>query len=264
MTRLTNDVQQVQMVVRMALVMMFRAPGMFVGALIMAFTMNARLALVILVVLPLLSVGIGLVLKTAFPRFTVMQKAIDQLNSGVQEALTNVRVIKSFVREDLEEQKLEENNKRLKDMSLRAMNVVIVTMPMMTPVSYTHLDVYKRQERAHQATLKLQNGYAPFRAIWNHIIRVSVTDLKKNYSNLNVTFDLWKGESDAEPYIPKLINLLTEKGLAYESQGALVVDVAEETDTKEIPPCLVRKSDGAAPVSYTHLNAHTAMRQIQR
>ena len=102
------------------------------------------------------------------------------------------------------------------------------------------------KERAHQATLKLQNGYAPFRAIWNHIIRVSVTDLKKNYSNLNVTFDLWKGESDAEPYIPKLINLLTEKGLAYESQGALVVDVAEETDTKEIPPCLVRKSDGAA------------------
>ena len=131
-TRLTNDVQQVQMVVRMALVMMFRAPGMFVGALIMAFTMNARLALVILVVIPLLSVGIGLVLKTAFPRFTVMQKAIDQLNSGVQEALTNVRVIKSFVREDFEEQKFEENNKRLKDMSLRAMNVVIVTMPMMT------------------------------------------------------------------------------------------------------------------------------------
>ena len=70
------------------------------------------------------------------------------------------------------------------------------------------------KERAHQATLKLQNGYAPFRAIWNHIIRVSVTDLKKNYNNLNVTFDLWKGESDAEPYIPKLINLLTEKGLA--------------------------------------------------
>lgn len=86
----------------------------------------------ILVVIPLLSVGIGLVLKTAFPRFTVMQKAIDQLNSGVQEALTNVRVIKSFVREDFEEQKFEENNKRLKDMSLRAMNVVIVTMPMMT------------------------------------------------------------------------------------------------------------------------------------
>lgn len=105
-------------------------------------------------------------------------------------------------------------------------------------------EVFK--ERAHQATLKLQNGYAPFRAIWNHIINVSVTDLKKNYDNLKVSFDLWKGESDAEPYIPKLIDLLQEKGLAYESQGALVVDVAEETDAKEIPPCLVRKSDGAA------------------
>lgn len=131
-TRLTNDVQQVQMVLRMALVMMFRAPGMFVGALIMAFTMNARLALVILVVIPVLSVGIGVILKIAFPRFTVMQKAIDQLNSGVQEALTNVRVIKSFVREDFEEEKFQENNKRLKDMSLRAMNVVIINMPMMT------------------------------------------------------------------------------------------------------------------------------------
>ncbi len=102
------------------------------------------------------------------------------------------------------------------------------------------------KERAHQATLQLQNGYAPFRAIWKHIINVSVTDLKKNYSNLDVTFDLWKGESDAEPYIPKLYEILKDKGLAYESQGALVVDVAQETDTKEIPPCLIRKSDGAA------------------
>ncbi len=131
-TRLTNDVQQVQQVMRMALAMMFRAPGMFVGALIMAFMMNGRLALVILVVIPLLSLAIGLILKTAFPRFTVMQKAIDQLNSGVQEALTNVRVIKSFVREDYEEEKFQKNNERLKDMSLRAMNVVIITMPVMT------------------------------------------------------------------------------------------------------------------------------------
>ena len=102
------------------------------------------------------------------------------------------------------------------------------------------------KERAHQATLKLQNGYAPFRAIWKHIMRVSVADLKKNYGNLNVEFDLWKGESDADPYIPGLIADLQEKGLAYESQGALVVDVSEETDSKEIPPCIVRKSDGAA------------------
>ncbi len=83
-------------------------------------------------------------------------------------------------------------------------------------------------KRAHEATLKLQNGYAPYRAIWQHIIHVSVADLKMNYGSLNVTFDLWKGESDAEPYIPQVIEELTEKGLAYESQGALVVDVAME------------------------------------
>lgn len=102
------------------------------------------------------------------------------------------------------------------------------------------------KERAHQATLKLQKGYAPFQAIWQHIMSVSVEDLKKNYSNLNVEFDLWKGESDAEPYIADMIQMLVDKGLAYESQGALVVNVAEETDSKEIPPCLIRKSDGAS------------------
>ena len=91
------------------------------------------------------------------------------------------------------------------------------------------------KERAHQATLKLQ-----------HIMNVSVADLKKNYSNLNVDFDLWKGESDAEPYIQKMIDTLEAQGLVHESQGALVVDVAEESDTKEIPPCLIRKSDGAS------------------
>ncbi len=102
------------------------------------------------------------------------------------------------------------------------------------------------RERAQTATLKLQNGCAPYRAIWNHIMNVSLADLKKNYANLNVHFDLWKGESDAQPYIPGLIQDLIDKGLAYESQGALVVDIAEETDTKELPPCIVRKSDGAA------------------
>ena len=100
------------------------------------------------------------------------------------------------------------------------------------------------KERAHQATLKLQKGYPPFRAIWKHIMNVSVADLKKNYSNLNVDFDLWKGESDAEPYIQKMIDTLEAQGLVHESQGALVVDV--EGDTKEIPPCLIRKSDGAS------------------
>ncbi len=102
------------------------------------------------------------------------------------------------------------------------------------------------KERAHQATLKLQKGYPPFRAIWKHIMNVSVADLKKNYSNLNVDFDLWKGESDAEPYIQKMVDTLETQGLVHESQGALVVDVAEEGDTKEIPPCLIRKSDGAS------------------
>lgn len=102
------------------------------------------------------------------------------------------------------------------------------------------------RERAHEATLKLQNGYAPFRALWKHIMRVSTADLKKNYDALDVHFDLWMGESDAQPYIPELIRDLQSRGLAYESQGALVVDVAEESDSKELPPCIIRKSDGAA------------------
>lgn len=102
------------------------------------------------------------------------------------------------------------------------------------------------KEKAHQATLKLQSGYAPYTATWKHIMKVSVEDLKKNYGNLNVDFDLWKGESDAQPYIPGLIQDLIDKKLAYESQGALVVDISKEDDTKELPPCIVRKSDGAA------------------
>lgn len=131
-TRLTNDIQQVQNVTMMGLRMMFRAPGMLIGALIMAFLMNAKLALVILVVIPLLALAIGIILKTAFPRFTVMQKKIDRLNSGIQEALTNVRVIKSFVREDFEKEKFTGMNRDLKDSSLDAMKVVITTMPVMT------------------------------------------------------------------------------------------------------------------------------------
>ena len=102
------------------------------------------------------------------------------------------------------------------------------------------------KERAQEATFKLQNGYAPYRAIWKHIMNVSLADLKKNYANLNVEFDLWKGESDAQPYIPGMIQKLIDMGLAYESQGALVVDIAEEGDTKELPPCIIRKSDGAS------------------
>ena len=102
------------------------------------------------------------------------------------------------------------------------------------------------KEKAHQATLKLQSGYAPYTAIWKHIMKVSVEDLKKNYGNLNVDFDLWKGESDAQPYIPDMIDDFVARGFAHESQGALVVDVARPDDKKELPPCIVRKHDGAA------------------
>ena len=101
-------------------------------------------------------------------------------------------------------------------------------------------------ERAHLATAKLQNGDPACTAIWNHIMAVSKADLKKNYDNLDVTFDIWKGESDAQPYIPDMIQKMIDDGIAHESQGAIVVDIQEETDTKELPPCIVRKSDGAA------------------
>lgn len=107
--------------------------------------------------------------------------------------------------------------------------------------------------RAHEATLKIQQGYAPYRAVWQHIMNVSLPDLKKNYSNLNVTFDLWKGESDAEPYIADMIKDLEDRHIAYESQGALVVDIAEPGDSKELPPCIIRKSDGAALYSTSDL-----------
>ncbi|MCI9592776.1 MAG: arginine--tRNA ligase [Lachnospiraceae bacterium] len=100
--------------------------------------------------------------------------------------------------------------------------------------------------RARMATKKLQEEYPPFMAIWKHIMAVSKADLEKNYQNLNVSFELWKGESDAQKYIPGLIQELKDKGLAYESQGALVVDIREPEDTKELPPCIVQKSDGAA------------------
>lgn len=130
-TRLTNDIQQIQNLIAMCLRMMLRAPGMLIGALIMAFLMNAKLAMVILVVIPLLALVIFLILRTAFPRFTAMQKKLDRLNSGIQEALTNVRVIKSFVREEYEEEKFKDMNQDLKESSLNAMKVVITTMPVM-------------------------------------------------------------------------------------------------------------------------------------
>ena len=130
-TRLTNDVQQVQNVLMMGLRMALRAPGMFLGALIMAFLMNRRLAVIILIVIPLLLAAILLILKTAFPRFGEMQRRLDRLNSGIQESLTNVRVVKSFVREDHEIEKFSRLNRDLKESSLRALRIVITTMPVM-------------------------------------------------------------------------------------------------------------------------------------
>lgn len=109
------------------------------------------------------------------------------------------------------------------------------------------------KEKAMEATFKLQNGVRGHRALWDHIIRVSVADLKRNYNNLNVEFDLWKGESDAHDWIPDMVKDMKEQGYAYISDGALVVDVKEETDTKEIPPCMILKSDGAYLYNTTDL-----------
>lgn len=130
-TRLTNDITQVQNVINMALRMMLRAPGMLIGALIMAIMMNVQLALVVLAVIPVLLVLILLVIRTAFPRFDYMQKKLDALNSTIQEVLTNVRVIKSFVRGSYEEERFARANEELKQSSLDAFKVVILNMPIM-------------------------------------------------------------------------------------------------------------------------------------
>ncbi len=130
-TRMTNDIQQIQNVVMLSLRLMFRAPGLLIGGLIMAYLMNRQLMVILLVVIPVLILAIFIILKAAFPRFEVMQKKIDRLNSGVQEALTNVRVIKSFVREDFEEKKFQATNRDLKEGSLDAMKIVVTSMPVM-------------------------------------------------------------------------------------------------------------------------------------
>lgn len=110
---------------------------------------------------------------------------------------------------------------------------------------------YKNE--ALEATLELQQGRRGYRALWEQIMKVSVADLKRNYEKLSVDFDLWKGESDADSYIPGLVEYLKEKGYAYQDQGALVVDVKEEKDAKEIPPCMILKSDGASLYTTTDL-----------
>jgi len=109
------------------------------------------------------------------------------------------------------------------------------------------------KEAAMTATYELQHGRRGYQALLSHILNVSVNDLKRNYEKLDVTFDLWKGESDAQPYIPDMVQKMKDDGFAYISDGALVVDVKEETDTKEVPPCMILKSDGASLYNTTDL-----------
>ena len=109
------------------------------------------------------------------------------------------------------------------------------------------------KEEAQTATAELQSGRKGYLALWQHIINVSVADLKKIYTKLNVEFDLWKKESDAQPYIPQMVQDMKDGGYAHIDQGALVVDVKEETDTKEIPPCMILKSNGATLYNTTDL-----------
>ena len=122
--------------------------------------------------------------------------------------------------------------------------------PYASSYSKEHEDYLKE---AQDATAMLQDGKPGYRALWQHILEVSIADLKKNYEKLNVEFDLWKKESDAQAYIPDMVQKLKDDGYAYVSEGALVVDVAEESDKKEIPPCLIVKSNGATLYATTDL-----------
>lgn len=108
-------------------------------------------------------------------------------------------------------------------------------------------------QEAQQATARLQEGDAGYRALWQHILNVSIADLKKNYDKLSVEFDIWKKESDVQPYIPDMVEKMKKDGFAYESEGALVVDVTEEGDKKELPPCIIVKSNGATLYATTDL-----------
>lgn len=123
-------------------------------------------------------------------------------------------------------------------------------------------EVYK--EDAMACTYKLQSGVRGYRALWDHIIAVSVADLKKNYEKLNVDFDLWNGESAVHDRIPQMVEAMKEGGYAYVSEGALVVDVKEDTDTKEVPPCMILKSDGAALYNTTDLATIMMRMEVER
>ena len=131
-TRLTNDITQLQNVLRMALIMLLRSPGLLIGAIIMALSINVKLALVICFVVPVLGIILFILIKASFPRFNLMQTKIDKVNSAIQENLTNVRVVKSFVRSDFEEQKFAKANKELKDAGMNAFKLVIFNMPLMS------------------------------------------------------------------------------------------------------------------------------------
>jgi len=123
---------------------------------------------------------------------------------------------------------------------------------------YPYASAYSKEheeylQEAQQATAMLQDGHKGYRALWEHILDVSITDLKKNYDKLNVEFDLWKKESDAQEYIPDMVQKMKDDGHAYISEGALVVDVTEEGDKKELPPCIIIKSNGATLYATTDL-----------
>ena len=107
--------------------------------------------------------------------------------------------------------------------------------------------------KAHQATLELQQGRRGYRALWQHIMNVSVADLKKNYDNLDVHFEKWLGESDADPYIPAMVEDMKARGIAVQSEGAWVIPVTEAGDKKEVPPCILVKSDGSSIYATTDL-----------
>lgn len=131
-TRLTNDITQLQNFIRMLLIASMRSPGMLIGGMIMALSINKRLAAILAIVIPLLAITIGIILKAAYSRFEIMQKKLDSLNSDIQENVTNMRVVKSFVRTSYEIQKFVTANGGLKEATLKAMGIVIATMPIMT------------------------------------------------------------------------------------------------------------------------------------
>lgn len=117
------------------------------------------------------------------------------------------------------------------------------------------------KKKAMDITYELQHGNEEYTKIWQHIMKISVEDLKKNYEKLSVFFEIWKGESDAQPYIDPMVKKMKDEGFAHESQGALVVDVNEDTDTKEIPPCMILKSDNAS--LYTTTDLATLVQRMQ-